>query len=252
MKSLDNYIKNMKEELNKNIFSPSFLRLANLYFINEQYEECINTCTTGLKIYPDYLSAKLTLLKALIKLEYIAEADTLFNEIESRIPNQEITDSLRTNLTEIKEKPMQEKIFYPEKSKQTFEYKDFEKSIGKLNKLTQSIEFRELEEKLDNPQKFFSDKKIKEAFDKYINELKNLKLNFDSENDTTDKNNNDIVPEQDSIMSRIKIVTETIADIYARQGLIKEAFDAYTILLRAGHKNKKRILEKISELERRM
>ena len=38
----------------------------------------------------------------------------------------------------------------------------------------------------------------------------------------------------------------------AKQGLNKEAFDAYTLLLRAGHKNKKRILEKIADLERRM
>ncbi|MCI0474600.1 MAG: hypothetical protein L0Y76_13575, partial [Ignavibacteria bacterium] len=60
-------------------------------------------------------------------------------------------------------------------------------------------------------------------------------------------------PEQkDSWLSNVKIVTETIADVMVKQGLYKDAFDAYTLLLRAGHKNKKRILEKISELERRM
>jgi hypothetical protein len=57
---------------------------------------------------------------------------------------------------------------------------------------------------------------------------------------------------KDSILGNVKIITETIADVIAKQGLHKEAFDAYTLLLRAGHKNKKRILEKIADLERRM
>jgi len=57
---------------------------------------------------------------------------------------------------------------------------------------------------------------------------------------------------KDSLLGNVKIITETIADVLAKQGLNKEAFDAYTLLLRAGHRNKKNILDKISELERRM
>lgn len=53
-------------------------------------------------------------------------------------------------------------------------------------------------------------------------------------------------------MSKIKIVTETLADIYAAQGNYTEAFEAYKILIRAGSVNKLRIEEKLNELERNM
>ncbi len=41
----------------------------------------------------------------------------------------------------------------------------------------------------------------------------------------------------EELLNKIKIVTETLADIYAEQGNYKEAFDAYNILLRAGSGN---------------
>ena len=56
----------------------------------------------------------------------------------------------------------------------------------------------------------------------------------------------------ETLLSRVKIVTETLADLYAAQGNFKEAFDAYNILLRAGTPGKKRIEEKLHELERNM
>ena len=53
-------------------------------------------------------------------------------------------------------------------------------------------------------------------------------------------------------MSKVRIITETLADLYAEQGNYKEAMEAYNLLLRAGSTNYKRIEEKLLELERKI
>lgn len=65
----DKYTLELKSKLDKNFLSPTFIRLANLLYANEHYEECIAVCKTGLEIYPNYLTAKLILLKAFLKAE---------------------------------------------------------------------------------------------------------------------------------------------------------------------------------------
>jgi hypothetical protein len=87
----------------------------------------------------------------------------------------------------------------------------------------------------------------------FLQDIENFSIINTPKKQSGGDNGNTIRPEQkDSLLSNVKIVTETIADVMVKQGLYKDAFDAYTLLLRAGHKNKKRILEKISELERRL
>ena len=54
----------------------------------------------------------------------------------------------------------------------------------------------------------------------------------------------------DSFFSGIKIITESLADILAKQGFFKEAFEAYNILLSQENSNKRRIQEKLYDLER--
>ncbi|MCX6164664.1 MAG: hypothetical protein NTU73_07350, partial [Ignavibacteriae bacterium] len=129
MNSLEEYIVNIKAKLNESIFSPQFIRLANLYFINEQYDECISICTIGLQIFPDYLTAKLLLLKALIKLEYINEAEKVFSEIKNKIPNKDILKQLERSISDMKGKPGQERIFYPNKINTTVEYQSYKNKI---------------------------------------------------------------------------------------------------------------------------
>ncbi len=109
--NLNAYIEGLKEKINKSIFSPAFIRLANLYYRNGQFEECINICNIGLKIYPEYFTIKLLLLKALIQLEYISEAEPILIELEERFQDNEVLKNLRTKLNDLKKYNKQEKIY---------------------------------------------------------------------------------------------------------------------------------------------
>ncbi len=246
----DKYTLELKSKLDKNYLSPLFIRLANLLYANEHYEECIAVCKTGLEIYPNYLTAKLILLKAFLKAEYLNEAEILYKEIKTKLTNSELRSKFENNIQNLKAISKQEKIYYPKSSKYKYDYKSFEKKF--------------------NPQEnLFSEFSLKDLFD----ESKKIKLNAGSEKDFGkfmelletfhfEKNLSPVPgnidasaskanpPGQDELLSKIKIVTETLADIYAQQGNFNEAFDAYNILLRAGSGNRKRIEEKLNELER--
>lgn len=252
MNSLEEYITKIKSELNERIFSPQFIRLANLYFINEQYDECISVCTIGLKIFPDYLTAKLLLLKALIKLEYISEADRVFSEIKNKIPNEDIVKQFERSISEIKGKPGQERIFYPNKINTTVEYDSYKNRIDEINKdSTKKIYIDEFVEP-----DFSIPKEIQNTFDDFCNEYGSFKFDMNGnqlikpESKPRKENGNQSNP--GSFLSKINIVSETIADIYAKQGYLKEAFDAYNILIENNHPNNRRIQEKLYELERNM
>ena len=122
---IDKYILELKSKLNRNYLSPHFIRYANLLFANEQYEECISVCMTGLQIYPNYLTAKLILLKAYMKAEYLNEAEILFGEIKSRITNKDMKQKLESNIRNLKSISKQEKIYYPTSARNKIDFKNF-------------------------------------------------------------------------------------------------------------------------------
>jgi len=252
MNGLDEFITNLKSKVNESVFSPSFIRLANLYFINEQYDECINVCTIGLQIFPDYLTAKLLLLKALIKLEYINEADKIFSEIRCKIPNPELVKQLERSINEIKGKPGQERIFYPHKINTTIEYGSYKNKIDEINKDILSV--FDIDEYVDPD--FKSPEELENAFEKFCSEYSNLKFDLNEnqviKSETKPKKENGKQIDPGSFLSKINIVTETIADIYTKQGYLKEAFDVYNMLIENNHPNKRRIQEKLYELERNL
>jgi hypothetical protein len=252
MNSLEEYIANTKAKLNENIFSPLFIRLANLYFINEQYDDCINTCSIGLQIYPDYLTARLLLLKALIKLEYISEAEKEFADIKYKIPNKDIIRQIERSISEIKGKQSQERIFYPNKINTTIDFHSYKNKIDGINRDILGVFY--IDEYVDPDFKFTDE--MEKGFTSFVRDFGSFK--FDS-NDTQvikpeskQKKENGNQSLTGSFISKISIVTETIADIYVKQGYLKEAFDAYNILIENKHPNTRRIQEKLYELERNM
>lgn len=255
MNSIESYIKKLKSKLNEDIFSPAFLRLANLYFINEQYEDCINVCTIGLQVFPEYTTAKLLLIKALLKLGYVSEAENKFAEVRHKITNLKIYEELRKLINELKNKTGQERIFYPENIHPSIEFEYYEDKIAELNETNVSIEFDEFRKLMEshalettieeNKYKSFSDNIHNFKFDTNI--ISNVSKP-DSALDITKEQ--DITSIENLFLVNIKILTETIADIYYQQGFLREAFEAYNILLRKDNTNKARILEKLNELER--
>lgn len=249
--SFDKYTAKLKSRLDKNFLSPLFIRYANLLYANEHYEECIAVCRTGLEIYPRYTTAKLILLKAFLKTEYLNEAEILFKELKPKLTNRELAEKLESNIQNLKAISGQEKIYYSKTPRIKFDFRTFEKNFHMQENL-------------------FSDYTDKDIFDdKAIEKIKNDKnflsfasmfgdYHFDSGTErkpVTQKDTARQILSQDSgdeILSKIRIVTETLADIYAEQGNYKEAFDAYNLLIRAGSVNSKRIEDKINELERNM
>lgn len=249
--NFEEYIRVVRAKLNSNMFSPMFVRLANLYMLNKQYEECIDVCKTGLEIYPDYLSAKLILLKALIKLEYINEAENLLNDIETKIIDLEIYSKLKEQITELKKLSRQERISYPQKRQEIVEFSKYEERFNNTIDKKSKLDFQELLLNWDNSHK---EKFIDEnAFEQFLANFNEIKFDVHTDTFKTATSKPGIVEQSKdvnfSFATDIKIVTETIADLYAKQGYFKEAFNAYNMLLRADTSNKERILKKLSELE---
>jgi len=249
--NIDKYTLELKSKLNRNYMSPLFIRYANLLFGNEQYEECISVCMTGLQIYPNYLTAKLILLKAYMKAEYLNEAEILFSEVKSKITNNDLKQKLESNIRNLKSISTQEKIYYPIAARNKIDFKTFNGSFQLQENLFSEFTLKD----------FFSQEfagKINENSD-YLNyqyQFENfhfLKTKKEAESKFHRKSEIKNTSESESeIFNKIKIVTETLADIYASQKNYKEAFDAYNFLLRAGSGNTKRIEEKLQELERNM
>ena len=248
----------MKQKLNENMFSTIFVRLANLYYLNGQYEKCISTCKTGLEIYPDYLTAKILLLKAFLRLGYLNEAENLFNELEMKISNLDIYESFKKRLLNLKQEAKQERIFYPSEVEIKVKYEDFHESIKELNKINLKLDISEILDDKNNANKgnILKDKiygKFKKQFGKMNFKTAGEETGRAKDRETMDiisNSPNETEKSETDYFGKIKIVTETLADIYAQQGNFREAFNAYNLLIRAGSQNKKRIESKLLDLER--
>lgn len=246
---LDKYTLEVKNKLNKNFLSPLFIRLANLLYINENYEDCIDVCKTGLEIYPDYLTVKLILIKALLKSEYLNEAEILFNEIKEKIPDDEMCNKLESNIRNLKSLSGQEKIYYPKSYRSKSDFKAFQKNFPLQESLFAEYEITDFLN--DNSGTSSSNETDYENFLRHF-----TSFHFDREtpgftdSNITGKEIPGETSDSGNIFSRMKIITETLADLYAEQGNFKEAFEAYNFLLRAGTANKKRIEDKLNKLER--
>jgi len=249
--SLDEYIRNIKYKLNCNMFSPMFVRLANLYYLNKQYEDCINTCKTGLKIYPNYLTAKLLLLKALIKLEYINKAENLLDEIKDKITNPDIFNKLRNSISELENVSRQERIHYTPKHKPIIEFSSYEQKIKDLINIESTLDLDSLLLKLDNSD--VEELMDESSYKTFTDNFKKFSLDIrKGQTEIRKKESGTVKPADDnsaSYLSNVKIVTETLADLFSKQGNFKEAFNTYNKLLKTSNSNKGRILKKLSDLE---
>ena len=242
-----------REKVERNFLSPLFVKLANLHYINEEYEECIEVCRTGLSIYPDYLTPKLILLKAYLKSEYLNEAEALFQEIRHKIANRSLVNKLRSVIDSLASVSNQEKLYFPSSRSADGDFAEFERSINIQEKLFPEyslagfIESRED----DLPDTFDPD------YSAFAEQFANFHFSSRAEQRQVNAGQTHTAPavhiaENDALLGKVKIITETLADLYAEQGNFREAFEAYNILLRAGSTNYKRIEDKLIDLERKM
>ena len=252
LKGLNSYIKEIKNKINEDYLSPLFIRLANLYYHDGQYEESINVCNIGLKIYPEYYTAKLLLLKSLIKLEYMSEAEPVLTELEEKFPNLDVIKNFRKEINNLKKANKQEKIYYSNKINSYLDYKNYTRKIFNILPETE-LNFHNVPkilEDLGNQScgEYYSEDNF-EAFRKKFNDLL-LEREKLIKRPVSNGKNHKTAGGTESFFSQIKIITETLADLLAKQGYFKEAFEAYNILLNTQGINKARIQEKLYDLER--
>lgn len=246
MNSIEKHISTLKEELNNKIFSPAFIRLANMYYLNGQYEECITTCNIGLQMFPNYLTAKLLLLKALIKLEHLSEAEKVFKEICYKISNPDLLRSLKHSIEELRNKPTQERLFYAQKVYNTIDFKTYADKFISIAECVEKIDFEVFIREIDNIDSFLTEEefqKIKSRYDE---------LNIDVSTSTTKTSQQTANNNQGTLLSKFKKVTLTIADLLMKQGYLKDAFEAYSLLLNSNTDDRTKIQEKLNELERNL
>jgi tetratricopeptide (TPR) repeat protein len=252
LKGLNSYIKEIKNKINEDYLSPLFIRLANLYYHDGQYEESINVCNIGLKIYPEYYTAKLLLLKSLIKLEYMSEAEPVLIELEEKFPNLDVIKNFRKEINNMKKANKQEKIYYSNKINSYLEYKNYTRKIYNILPETQ-YDIQNLQRILDDLNKESVDEHYSEdEFVTFRNRFNDMQLERERivKRPVSAGKERKTTGSTESFFSQIKIITETLADLLAKQGYFKEAFEAYNILLNTQGINKARIQEKLYDLER--
>jgi hypothetical protein len=165
-----------------------------------------------------------------------------------KIKNYQVLNSYRGTLSNLKKLAKQEKINYPAKVSSLAEFEEIQISKTKdkkskilidnlLNHLTKDEESK-LVDKIEY-------KKFEDQYNNY-----RLKRPFPKKSESPSKQTKQNGNEETLHFLRIKMVTETFADLLAVQGFYKEAFNIYNSLITNENPNKKRLLEKLTELER--
>ena len=79
-------IEDLRRRVQKDPASIAFAQLAEECRRAEQYQEAVDVCRAGLELHPGYLSARVTLGRALIELDHLDEAQTELELVLSSAP----------------------------------------------------------------------------------------------------------------------------------------------------------------------
>lgn len=230
-------IAKFEEKIRENPLTPEFVKLSNYYLVSGNINEAINLLQTGLNLYPNYTTAKLLLGKCYLANRYFYDAKKIFEQILIEHPDMEISRKfldIANELTksEVSRKHDDDIIPKLEFKAPVFNDYDFNYNLfpsyetndlinNKIDfNFEETNEFKEFMKVVETPH-FFKRENAKPTFEK-----KRLKNKFE-----------------------VKIITETLADIFAKQGNYFDAIEAYTYLLKIKSDRKEQIQSKISEVE---
>src|SRR5471030_743936 len=79
-------IEDLRRRVQKDPASIAFAQLAEELRRNADYQEAVDVCRTGLAIHPGYLSARVTLGRALLELDQLALAQTELEHVLRSAP----------------------------------------------------------------------------------------------------------------------------------------------------------------------
>ena len=231
-------IQKFEDKIRTNPLSPEFVKLANYYLINGNVTQAINLLQSGLQFFPNYTTAKLVLGKCYLANKYFFDAKKIFSDIIAEHPDMSIAVKYHEIADELTKSEVSRKhgddivpkleFKAPEFNDFDFNYnlfpsyemEDVEKDKIEVNGLEDTDEFKDFVKVFETPY-FFKREKAVPSFEK-----KRLRNKFE-----------------------VKIITETLADIFAKQGNYFDAIEAYTYLLKIKPEKKEALESKISEVE---
>jgi tetratricopeptide (TPR) repeat protein len=231
-------ITKLEDKIRNNPLSPEFVKLANYYIINSNVGEAIELLNAGLNFYPNYITARMLLGKAYLANRYFHDAKKIFEEILSKNPDMaiarkylDIADDLAHNeVSRRHEEDVVPKLEFKAPVYNDFEFNynlfpsyEIEELSGAridLESVGESNDYADFRKVFESPHYFKKDN-AKPTYEK-----KRLKNKFE-----------------------VRIITETLADIFAHQGNYFDAMEAYAYLIKIKPERKDAIESKISEVE---
>lgn len=231
-------IQKLEDKIRTHPLTPEFVKLANYYLVNGNVSEAIELLQAGLNFYPNYVTAKLLLGKAYLANRYFFDAKKIFEELLSNNPEMgiarkylDIANDLTKNEVSRKhdddvipkldfKAPVYNDYDFNYNLFPSYEIEEFSQDKIDIVEIEESNEYNDFRKVFESPH-FFKKESSKPTFEK-----KRLKNKFE-----------------------VKIITETLADIFAKQGNYFDAMEAYTYLLKIKPERKEILESKISEVE---
>jgi tetratricopeptide (TPR) repeat protein len=215
--------------------SPLFVRQANTEINNNNYERAIEILTEGIKLYPDYPTAYVIYFKA---LSLSGEYGKALLQIKTA---GDLLHSKRTYeyyLKEIDSVKSRSSIFATSKGSTFIPTLDNFEQDDEPNLFLQEPELKTEEN--------FEETNIDERLEALADEISSARLNEIADLDFSYDN-----IENDSD-SGSKIVSETLAKIYAAQGEYMEAIRVFEKLIDKNPSKKEEYIQKIKELNSKL
>ena len=231
-------IQKFEDKLRVNPLTPEFVKLANYYLINGNVNEAISLLHAGLGFYPNYTTARLVLGKCYLANRYFFDAKNLFEKILDEHPDLSIAEKyleISNDLTKSEVSRKHEEDIIPKLEFRapvfndydfnynlfpSYEVEDISGDRIDITGFDETNDYREFVKVFESPYYF------KKESSTSLPEKKRLKNKFE-----------------------VRIITETLADIFAKQGNYFDAIEAYTYLLKIKPERKERLESKISEVE---
>ena len=231
-------ITKFEDKVRTNPLTPEFVKLANYYLINGSVTEAIDLLQAGLKFYPNYITARILLGKCYLANKYYFDGKKIFEQVLAENPDMEIvkkyldiaSDLAKNEVSRKHEDDLIPKLDFkaPPFNDYDFSYNLFpsyeiDDIIGEskiLEAVGEMPEYNDFKNIIESPH-YFKKEIVKPTFEK-----KRLKNKFE-----------------------VKIITETLADIFAKQGNYFDAIEAYSHLLKIKPDRREILESKISEVE---
>lgn len=231
-------IQKLEDKVRVNPLTPEFVKLANYYLVNGNTNEAIELLQAGLKFYPDYITARLIMGKAYLANRYFVDAKKIFEQLIAENPDLTIAhkyldisnDMMKNEVTRRYEDDIIPKLEFKATVFNDYDYNfnlfpsyeidELIKDKVDVKAVEESNDYADFTKIFESPH-FFKKDLAKSKYEK-----KRLKNKFE-----------------------VKIITETLADIFAKQGNYFDAMEAYTYLLKIKPERTEVLEAKISEVE---